>query len=77
MKFDDYIKERQKKIDSLPEGVSGKTYLTLQNMVAIVRRPEEYENTLEIINKAEKEKHILPVQAKRLRHELDIIRSSM
>jgi hypothetical protein len=59
------------------ENMSGKAYHTLQNMVAIVRRPEEIENTMEIINKAEKEKMILPVQAQRLRRELDSIRSSL
>lgn len=58
----------------LDEGVSGKVYLTLQNMVAIARRQEEIANTLEIINKAEKNKLIIPKQALRLRKDLEIIR---
>jgi hypothetical protein len=66
-----------KGIIKVNEGKSDKPYLTLQNMVAIVRKPEDYENTLDIINKAEQKKHILPVQATRLRKELDMIRSSM
>ena len=57
--------------------MSGKQFITLQNMVAIVRKPEELDNTLDIINKAEKQKMILPIQAKRLRKELDYIRSNM
>lgn len=61
----------------LGEGVSGKALETLTNMVAIARRPEEIENTLEIVNKAEKNKLILPVQAKRMRKELESIRRSL
>ena len=61
----------------LGEGVSGKALETLTNMVAIARRPEEIENTLEIVNKAEKNKLILSVQAKRMRKELESIRRSL
>ena len=61
----------------LDEGVSGKVYLTLQNMVAIARRSEEVENTLEIVNKAEKNKLIIPKQAIRLRKDLEIIRRGL
>ena len=67
MKFNEYINE----------GVSGKALETLTNMVAIVRRKEEADNTLDIINKAEKNKLILPIQAKRLRKELDSIRKGI
>lgn len=61
----------------LDEGVSGKVYLTLQNMVAIARRSAEVENTLEIVNKAEKNKLIIPKQALRLRKDLEIIRRGL
>jgi hypothetical protein len=61
----------------LGEGVSGKALETLTNMVAIARRPEEIANTLEIVNKAEKNKLILPIHAKRMRKELEQIRRSL
>lgn len=66
MKFTDYIVE-----------MSGKPYMTLQNMVAISRKKEDMDNTLNTINRAEKKGLIRPVEADRLRKELERLRKKI